>query len=294
MRKAEVSVGRTYVAKVSGKITKVKLVSESLHGGWDAVNVETGRRVRIRTAARLRKEVQANMRKKMRRNARKRSAPKLRFHAQPYDPSRRGFYFNDYDEYEEKYKKHLPTEEYELEFIDGPSEDADLFSALKVDQMSLEQFLDDVVTLSEHDKAALYYVATNGYGDDLDDMLKKVDDEVRVMEGDSKAYMEEYVDSMGGVSELGKKTIEMYFDYERFGRDLEQDLNADDENDQYLLDMDDEKRGETYVDDIGFESLGKTAEEYFDMDKFARDAELGGDISEFEFDGRTWTTDYHG
>lgn len=294
MRKQEVSVGRTYVAKVSGRLTKVKLVSESLHGGWDAVNVETGRRVRIRTATRLRKEVQANMRKKMRRNSGKRAKPHLRFHAQPYDPSRRGFYFNDYDEYEEKYKKHLPTEEYELEFIDGEREDADLFNALKIDQMSLEQYLDEVVTLNEHDKAALYYLATNGYGPDIDDMLKRVDDEVRVMEGDSKAYMWEYVDSLGGISELGKKTIEMYFDYEQYGRDVAMDLDADSREDRHLFAMDDYERGATVIDELGFESLGKTAEDYFDMDAFARDAELGGDISEFEFAGRTWTTDYHG
>ena len=54
MKKKDVSIGRTYVAKVSGGLTTVRLTGESPYGGWDAVNTKTGRAVRIRTAARLR------------------------------------------------------------------------------------------------------------------------------------------------------------------------------------------------------------------------------------------------
>lgn len=53
MTKDRVKVGRIYVAKVSGKRTTVRIVSESPYGGWDAVNLDTGRGVRIRTAGRL-------------------------------------------------------------------------------------------------------------------------------------------------------------------------------------------------------------------------------------------------
>lgn len=59
MRKAEVRVGGTYVAKVSGSLTHVRLTGESRYGGWDAVNCQTGRAVRIKSAARLRSEVLA-------------------------------------------------------------------------------------------------------------------------------------------------------------------------------------------------------------------------------------------
>jgi hypothetical protein len=55
VRKADVKVGETYIAKVSGRLVKVKLVRESSFGGWDAENLFTGREIRVRTAARLRR-----------------------------------------------------------------------------------------------------------------------------------------------------------------------------------------------------------------------------------------------
>jgi hypothetical protein len=54
MKKNDVMVGASYVAKVSGKLTRVRIERESPHGGWEAVNVDTGRRVRIKSAQRLR------------------------------------------------------------------------------------------------------------------------------------------------------------------------------------------------------------------------------------------------
>jgi hypothetical protein len=57
MKKHEVRLGAVYVAKVSGTLTRVRLERESRYGGWDAVNLATGRPVRIRSAARLRWEV---------------------------------------------------------------------------------------------------------------------------------------------------------------------------------------------------------------------------------------------
>mgnify|MGYP005850026351 CR=1 FL=1 len=57
MKKHEVRLGGLYVAKVSGTLTRVRLERESRYGGWEAVNLATGRPVRIRSAARLRWEV---------------------------------------------------------------------------------------------------------------------------------------------------------------------------------------------------------------------------------------------
>lgn len=53
MKKADVVVGTTYYAKVSGKRVKVRIDAVSRFGGWDATNLETGREIRIRGAARL-------------------------------------------------------------------------------------------------------------------------------------------------------------------------------------------------------------------------------------------------
>ncbi len=56
MRKRNVRIGTTYIVKVSGKLTRVRITGESPHGGWSGTNLATGREIRIRTAARLRSE----------------------------------------------------------------------------------------------------------------------------------------------------------------------------------------------------------------------------------------------
>jgi hypothetical protein len=57
VRRADVFLGGFFAARVSGKPTVVLLSSESVSGGWEGINQETGRPVRIRTAARLRYRV---------------------------------------------------------------------------------------------------------------------------------------------------------------------------------------------------------------------------------------------
>ena len=54
MTSASVHIGSTYAARVSGKLATVRIECPSPYGGWDAVNVQTGRQVRIRTGRRLR------------------------------------------------------------------------------------------------------------------------------------------------------------------------------------------------------------------------------------------------
>ena len=59
MRKNEISVGGTYVCKVSGRLVPIRVVQENPLGGWNAINIITGRGVRVRSAARLRRAVQS-------------------------------------------------------------------------------------------------------------------------------------------------------------------------------------------------------------------------------------------
>lgn len=56
MKTKDVELGKVYVVKVSGKLTRVRLVEENVYGGWNGKNLDTGRKVRIRSAARLRRE----------------------------------------------------------------------------------------------------------------------------------------------------------------------------------------------------------------------------------------------
>ena len=56
MKKNQVEIGTCYNAKVSGNMAVVRITSESPYGGWNAMNVDTGRAVRIKSAQRLRSQ----------------------------------------------------------------------------------------------------------------------------------------------------------------------------------------------------------------------------------------------
>ena len=57
MLKKDVRIGGVYVAKISDKLTTVKIDEASRFGGWQATNLATGRSVRIKSAQKLRREV---------------------------------------------------------------------------------------------------------------------------------------------------------------------------------------------------------------------------------------------
>jgi len=57
MKKKDVKIGATYVVKVSGSLTKVRILNESPYGGWNGENLKTRRVIRIRSPQRLRWEV---------------------------------------------------------------------------------------------------------------------------------------------------------------------------------------------------------------------------------------------
>lgn len=54
MKKDEIKVGGTYLAKVSDKVVPVRIDAENTHGGWNATNLLTHKKVRIKSAQRLR------------------------------------------------------------------------------------------------------------------------------------------------------------------------------------------------------------------------------------------------
>lgn len=54
MKKNVVKLGQTYAAKVAGEVVPVKLEKINSHGGWDGVNLRSGKPVRIRSSQRLR------------------------------------------------------------------------------------------------------------------------------------------------------------------------------------------------------------------------------------------------
>lgn len=60
IRDKDVEIGATYRVKVGEKMRNVRITGESRFGGWDALNVDTGRTLRIKTARRLRELVAPN------------------------------------------------------------------------------------------------------------------------------------------------------------------------------------------------------------------------------------------
>ena len=53
MKKAQVEIGSVYIAKVSGRLSRVKILRDSIYGGWVGLNLDTNCEVRIKTAGRL-------------------------------------------------------------------------------------------------------------------------------------------------------------------------------------------------------------------------------------------------
>ena len=56
MKTEQIELGKTYTAKIAGKLAPVRLECVSPYGGWDATNTRTHRRVRIHSARKLRGE----------------------------------------------------------------------------------------------------------------------------------------------------------------------------------------------------------------------------------------------
>jgi len=182
---------------------------------------------------------------------------------------------------------------------------------------TVEQFFEELADLQDWEKAAAFYAVTDLGYTDMTDIALKVRDELRPMDGDAKEYVQDYIDGMGGVGELGEDVILAHFDYEKFGRDIRSDeenrlqenieeAEADGDEEQvenlreYLEELEaksDQEFGEHFADEYGTSELatllGDNLEHYFDLDSWVRDWEAGGDLTSFEFDGRTWTISAH-
>ena len=53
MKAKEVKIGCTYRIQMSGKPAQARITGKSPHGGWDAINPATNRKIRIKSPARL-------------------------------------------------------------------------------------------------------------------------------------------------------------------------------------------------------------------------------------------------
>jgi len=145
-------------------------------------------------------------------------------HAQPYDISAGGFYFDTPEEYEQKAARNRNdfggiVEEYEIQFIDGEDIDCKLFEALGVNQCTFGKYLEACDEWSEDQKRKVI-IAVGECGYSFDFKSNDPDDfEVDIYEVDSlKELAEQFVDD-GLYGEI-PKTIANYLDYDAIARDL--------------------------------------------------------------------------
>ncbi len=150
-------------------------------------------------------------------------------YAQPYDITASGFYFETAAEYEEKSSKlknsyGQPVEEFELQFIDGDSIDADLFKALNVHQGNFQAYLEAIEDWSEEDKIkVIIAVGEAGYKFDLGtDMPDQFD--IDLYELDSlKDLAAQFVEE--GLFGVIPASIQNYLDYDTIARELGMDYS---------------------------------------------------------------------
>ncbi len=148
-------------------------------------------------------------------------------HAQPYDISATGFYFESVEEYQEKADKAVnrygdPVEEFEIQFIDGERIDCELAEAIGLSQCTINAYFECVDGLEDSSKIEII-IAVGECGYDFDaDCLNQWD--VTVYHVDSfRDLAIEFVEEgiFGDIS----KSIENYIDYEAIARDLSIDYS---------------------------------------------------------------------
>lgn len=121
-------------------------------------------------------------------------------HAQPYDITANGFYFESLEDYAYKASSNRndygdPVEEYEIQFIDGDHIDCDLAKVWGINQANIEPYFVACESWGDHEKVVfIIAVGEVGYGFDPDSVSPS-DFDVEIYHVDSmKELAEQFVD----------------------------------------------------------------------------------------------------
>lgn len=151
------------------------------------------------------------------------------FYAQPYDISATGFYFETIEEYDARYaacKNHYgeSVEEFEIQFIDGESIDAQLFKALGIHRGDISSFIDAADSWDDEQKIhVIIAVGECGYQFDISNDTPEQFD-ITLYEAQSmKELAEQFVDE-GLYGEI-PESLQYYIDYDAIARDLSIDYS---------------------------------------------------------------------
>lgn len=135
-------------------------------------------------------------------------------YANPYDITATGFYFDSLEDFETKYAKHQPVEEYEIDYIDGDNHE--LFKAVSVGQAELDKWF-ELEGMDDDEQMKLAYLMEMGGYSDIDDAMSAMDD-LYIFEGSPLDWAYDYIESTGMLADV-PDSIANYFDYESFARD---------------------------------------------------------------------------
>ena len=151
------------------------------------------------------------------------------FYAQSYDISATGFYFDTAEQFDAKIGTirndyGQPVEEFEIQFIDDKSIDAQLAEAFGINQANICQFIERCDTWRD-DQKTRFIIAVGECRYSFDPESFDPDDiEIDLYEVDSlKSLAEQFVDD-GLFGDIPER-ISIYLDFEKIARDLSCDYS---------------------------------------------------------------------
>jgi Antirestriction protein (ArdA). len=145
-------------------------------------------------------------------------------HAQPYDLSATGFYFESMEDYRDQAKANrnaygAPVEEYEIQFIDGDDLDCALADAWGISQANIGGYFKAADAWNDHEKI-VFIIAVGECGYNFDpETVSPNDYDVDLYHLDSlKELAEQFVEEglFGDIPD----TLAPYLDYDAIARDL--------------------------------------------------------------------------
>ncbi|MCR9089206.1 MAG: antirestriction protein ArdA [Rhodobacteraceae bacterium] len=147
-------------------------------------------------------------------------------HAQPYDISATGFYFDSAEEYDRKAAALRnddgnPAEEFEIQFIDGDAHDCALASAIGLTQANVCAYLTCTEAWDEREKI-LTVIAVGECCYDFDPDANPDHYEIDIYHVSSLQELAEQFVEEGLYCEIPEQ-VQFYIDYDAIARDLGMD-----------------------------------------------------------------------
>lgn len=151
-------------------------------------------------------------------------------HAQPYDISARGFYFESAEDYQTKLRAVRngfgePVEEFEIQFIDGEDIDCDLAKAWTLSQANFSSFFEAAETWDE-DQKIRFIIAVGECGHDHGEAAsdpERID--LMYYRFDTMRELAEHFVEEGLFGAEVPENLRIYLDYDAIARDLSVDYS---------------------------------------------------------------------